>query len=344
MTGGLNWWLVGGGLAVGVVFGMLAQYQRLCMVAATSNVMLIKDYRQVLGFAATLLIAIGGTRLSEFMGWVAIQDSSYRNAQFDWLGVIVGGLIFGVGATLAGGCAVRTVVRSAEGSLQAIVALIFFALFAAFTQYGFLEPLRLDLTAATAVTMGSGVSLADVLRLPFWLPTVVVLLLLLAMVVRLYPRHRGGSFILVGLAIGALVVLSWWITGVFAQDEFFPKPPSGITMSGPLARIGFMVTTGAVPEFSFIIAFIIGVVAGAFVLALLTGRFKFQLAQFSMLIYAAVGGSLMGIGAIEAYGCNVGQGLTGISTLSIESILAVLGMIGGIMLGTKFWAARIERG
>jgi hypothetical protein len=40
----------------------------------------------------------------------------------------------------------------------------------------------------------------------------------------------------------------------------------------------------------------------------------------------------MGIGATVAYGCNVGQGLTGFSTLSLESLLAVIGMFVGVML------------
>ena len=46
-------------------------------------------------------------------------------------------------------------------------------------------------------------------------------------------------------------------------------------------------------------------------------------------IKAAIGGALMGIGAIMAYGCNIGQGLTGISTLSVESMIAFAGMFTG---------------
>ena len=45
--------------------------------------------------------------------------------------------------------------------------------------------------------------------------------------------------------------------------------------------------------------------------------------------FAVLGGSLMGIGGIIAYGCNVGQGLTGVSTLSFESMLAFTGMLIG---------------
>ena len=109
----LNIWLVGGGLAVGAIFGFLAQHHRFCMVAATGNYLLIKDNRQLLAFIAALLAAIIGTQLLEFTNTVAIADSSYRNSQLDWFGASFGGLIFGVGAVIAGGCATRTLVRSA---------------------------------------------------------------------------------------------------------------------------------------------------------------------------------------------------------------------------------------
>ena len=47
---------------------------------------------------------------------------------------------------------------------------------------------------------------------------------------------------------------------------------------------------------------------------------------------------MMGIGAIMAYGCNVGQGLTGVSTLSSESILAFSGMFIGTVFAVKLMA------
>ena len=51
---------------------------------------------------------------------------------------------------------------------------------------------------------------------------------------------------------------------------------------------------------------------------------------------ALLGGSLMGVGSIMAYGCNIGQGMSGISTLSVESLLAVIGMVAGIGVTTKW--------
>ncbi|MFO7603469.1 MAG: YeeE/YedE thiosulfate transporter family protein, partial [Gammaproteobacteria bacterium] len=181
--GEMNTWLIGGGAITGVIFGVLLQRFRFCMVAAVSNWILIKDRRQVGVFVAALLVAIAGTQYLEISGWVDISQASYRNAQLDWLGVILGGLLFGVGATLAGGCATRTVVRFAEGNMQSLIALFSFMFFAAITQFGWLEGARLGMTRATAVNLKTDAGLASMLSISPTLVATVVVLGLLAFVV-----------------------------------------------------------------------------------------------------------------------------------------------------------------
>ena len=53
---------------------------------------------------------------------------------------------------------------------------------------------------------------------------------------------------------------------------------------------------------------------------------------------------MMGAGAIMAGGCNIGQGLTGISTLSIESVMAVIAIFSGMFLGVKWLQYAEEHG
>ena len=332
---GLNEWLVGGGLVVGAIFGLLVQRYRFCMVAATGNFLLINDKRQLLAFVAALLVAITGTQLLEFTDTVAIATSSYRNSQLDWFGAGIGGLIFGIGGVLAGGCATRTLVKSSEGSLHAMVALLCFMLFAAFAQFGFLETTRLDITHATAIELTGDASVATILSLPQWLPAIIAVAVLLGILIK-YWDSEAKSMIIAGMVIGALVVCGWYITGVLAQDEFEPTKPSAITVSGPLARFGYILIAAKFPALSFAISFVIGIAATVLLFSIFTGRFKFEEIKPGMLKFAVLGGSLMGIGGIMAYGCNVGQGLTGISTLSMESICAFSGMLLGTALMVKW--------
>lgn len=330
-----NAWLVGGGLTVGIIFGMLAQRFRFCMVAATSNLLLIKDWRHALAFISALILAIGGTQLLEIADVVNIAKSSYRNSQFDWFGAILGGLIFGVGATLAGGCAARTIIRSVEGNLNALLALLSFAIFGAIAQFGFLESTRLGLTHLTATTLTTDAGLASILSLPAWLVAAVVVVGLI-MVVLKYWQSEARNMVLAGAVIGALVVVSWYITGVVAQDEFNPKSPSSITVSGPMARFGYIIISGKTPGLSYSISFVIGLAVGALLFALLTKNFRLETISKARVWYSIIGGALMGIGGVVAYGCNIGQGLSGISTLSLESILAFSGMFAGTALTVKW--------
>ncbi|MFK5914373.1 MAG: YeeE/YedE family protein [Woeseiaceae bacterium] len=331
----LNIWLVGGGLAVGAIFGLLVQQNRFCMVAAMGNFLLIKDNRQLLAFVAALLTAIVGTQLLEFTETVAIADSSYRNSQLDWFGASLGGLLFGIGAVIAGGCATRVLVKSSEGSVNAIITLLFFMLLAAGAQFSFLETFRIDITAATSVELTGDASIATVLGLPHWLPAIVIVILMAAYLFKNW-NPEAKNMIIAGVTIGLLVVASWYITGVLAQDEFDPTKPSGATVSGPLARFGYILIAAKFPALSFSISFVIGISIIVFATSLLTGRFTIEAPKQGAVKFSVIGGSLMGVGAIMAYGCNIGQGLTGISTLSLESILAFSGMLIGTAGAIKF--------
>jgi len=332
----INIWLVGGGLAIGSIFGIMIQRYRFCLVAGTSNFLLIKDYRQALAFAAALLVAITGTQLLEILDIVAIADTGYRNSTLDWFGTTVGGFAFGVGATLAGGCAARTLVRTMEGSLHSLLALLSFAIVAAITQFGFLETLRLDLTHATAIELTTDAGIASILSLPQWLVLAVTVAILILFILKGWKRSPDKTMLIVGSIVGLLVVCSWYITGVLAQDEFDPSRPSAMIISGPFARLGYIFISGRIPALSFAISFVIGAALVSLLLALVTRQFKVTAPQKGMTKMALLGGALMGFGAILAYGCNIGQGLSGISTLSMESLLAVIGMVMGVSVTTKW--------
>lgn len=115
MVNEINLWFLAGGLFVGLAFGALVQHFRFCMVAMVGNLLLMKDFRHVHAFLAAWMIAIAGTQLLAGLDLVAISSSSYRNEQLDWASAMLGGVVFGFGALLAGGCAGRTLVRVAEG-------------------------------------------------------------------------------------------------------------------------------------------------------------------------------------------------------------------------------------
>ena len=71
-----------------------------------------------------------------------------------------------------------------------------------------------------------------------------------------------------------------------------------------------------------------GVFAGSLVTALATGRFKLEgYSSPRHMLRSIAGAALMGAGGAMAYGCSIGQGLTGLSTLALASFIAVAGIL-----------------
>jgi uncharacterized membrane protein YedE/YeeE len=85
---------------------------------------------------------------------------------------------------------------------------------------------------------------------------------------------------------------------------------------------------------------VLGLLIGAAVSAQLQGTFRWEgFTQTSDLALHLLGGGLMGIGGVMAMGCTVGQGLSGLSTLSLGSFLAVSGIALGAV-GVLQWQLR----
>jgi hypothetical protein len=71
-----------------------------------------------------------------------------------------------------------------------------------------------------------------------------------------------------------------------------------------------------------------GVVAGGAAL----GQRRLRVPDRARAARAAAGGLLMGAGGSVAHGCNIGHGLTGVSLLSLGSLLATASMASGALL------------
>ena len=331
----LNIWLIGGGLAIGVLFGMVVQQSRFCMLSAVTNLVLMRDYRQLHAVLAAIAVAVIGTQILESGGWVAVAESSYRTARLDWAGTLLGGLVFGFGTVLAGGCAGRTVVCAAEGNLGSLLVLLVFAFAAMMTLYGVLSPLRVSLVEATATELSRGdASIATLLGLPSWALTMTIGVVCLAVILFVGRGGRSTGLVVAGALVGMLVVAGWWVTGYLAQDEFelTVRRPGSLVFAGPLARAGLYVTSQSIPWSVFSIPMVFGVMLGAAVTAIVTRTFRWTPPQADQVGYYLIGGLMMGIGAILAGGCNIGNGLSGISTLSVKAVIAIAAIIVGTRL------------
>lgn len=86
-----------------------------------------------------------------------------------------------------------------------------------------------------------------------------------------------------------------------------------------------------------------GVMAGAFLASLLAGQFGLRLGPRRELVKGAIGGVLMGVGAVLARGCNIGGFFSGMSAFSLHGITMAAGLALGAFLGARYLAWELER-
>jgi hypothetical protein len=150
------------------------------------------------------------------------------------------------------------------------------------------------------------------------------------------PFQRAWGQILAGLIVGLLIAAGWYATGYLGNDDFNPVPVTSLTFVAPIAdtlQYG-MLSTGLTLNFG--IVTVVGVFVGSLVTALVTRRFHWEgYTSPRHMLRSAGGAALMGAGGAMAFGCSVGQGLTGLSTLSLSSFVAVAGILLGSAAGLR---------
>jgi hypothetical protein len=228
--------------------------------------------------------------------------------------------------------------------LTAVLATLAFAFGATAALYGALEPVRTMLVSSTAIPLSSmDGSLANMAGLS---PNVVaagVIGLCIAVMIMTGRGNRSGALLAAGAALGALTVGGWWVTGYFAHDPFADNivRPASLTFAGPLAHGAQLVIRADATPPLFGVALVLGTLAGALIAALLSRRFRLVQPAPGQIGRALAGGSMMGVGAVFAGGCNIGQGLSGVSTLAAGAFLAVGAIVAGMWLGLA-WLTRAE--
>ena len=100
--------------------------------------------------------------------------------------------------------------------------------------------------------------------------------------------------------------------------------------------------TDASKAVSFGIAATLWVICGAFIMAVARGTFRWEGFGSVEDIGNHLGGAvLMGFGGITALGCTIGQGLSGISLLSVGAMLSVVGIAAGARVATSYQMWRV---
>lgn len=318
------------GLAIGLAFGALAEVTRFCFRRALVGER--SERNAALGvWAIALAAAVAGTQLAVQAGLISFADHRFFAGDLPVLAIVAGGLMFGAGMVLTRGCASRLTVLFGSGNLRAGLVLLVFAVTAHATLKGVLAPVRTTLGSVT-LPVGDAVSLA---ALPGGATTWAALIALGALAIAL---RSGARPLHLGLAVllGLLVPAGWVGTGFVLFDDFDPIALESLSFTAPAADTLFWTVASTSIPAGFGTGLVGGTLAGAFALALLSGRFQWQSfdgpAQTGRYLSGA---ALMGVGGVLAGGCTVGAGLAGIPTLSLAAVLALGAIAGGALAADR---------
>lgn len=348
-----------------VVFGALAQRTHFCTMGAISDVVNMGDWTRARMWVLAIAVAVVGFNTMVGLGWVKAGNSAYGGPQLLWMSSVVGGLMFGFGMVLASGCGSKSLVRLGTGNLKALVVLIVLGLTGFATLKGITAVLRVRTVDTLAVQIPSGQDLPSIVAgAAGWSvpPTAWVLglgigLVLLAWVLR-RQEGRTGEVWLGGAGIGAVIVALWWVSGHLGhlaehpetlEETFLATNSRRMEALSMVAPVGYvldwlMYFSDASKTLTMGIVSVFGVMVGSALIALATREFRWEgFRNAEDLANHLIGASLMGVGGVTAVGCTVGQGLSGISTLSLGSMLALAGIVAGGVLALRYQIWRLER-
>lgn len=361
--------VVAGGFALAFVFGLVAARINFCTMGALSDIVNMGSWTRMRTWMLAVAVALPGTAWLSASGQVDLAQSVVQRPVLPWLSLLVGGLLFGVGMTLAGGCTNRNLLRLGGGSLRSLVVLAFLAIASYMTLKGlfaqwraqWLDPVRIDLAAAGWRDASLGTALAKATglapRLALWLAVGIAAAALTAFVFKDRRFRANGRQVGGAIVLGLVITAGWYLTGHVGHGEnpdtletvYFAtnsRTLESLSFVGPLAY-GLellLLWTDQSLHLTFGIAALLGTVAGSAAHALATRSFRWEgFASFADLRQQLAGAVLMGAGGVTAAGCTIGQGLSGLSTLALGSCIAVAGIVLGGVATLKFLLWREER-
>jgi uncharacterized membrane protein YedE/YeeE len=112
-------------LVFGAAFGVIFQRSRFCLVRAFREPFMTGDAEHTRAAALALVVCTLGFAILKYAD---LKDRSEWVFPAAGLGALAGGLAFGIGMTLAGGCGVGSIWRAGEGQVKLWAAVACFAL------------------------------------------------------------------------------------------------------------------------------------------------------------------------------------------------------------------------
>lgn len=326
------------GLFGGILLGLAARLGRFCTLGAIEDLLYQNSTIRVRMWALAIGVAIIGT--FSLIGLDALEASETVYLSFQWnpLASILGGLTFGYGMALTGTCGFGCLARLGGGDLRSFVIVLVMGISAYMALSGPLAHLRVGLFPMQEVTGPTPPGIAHWMAEKTGLSPVTMGVLIglgilgLALTSRQFLKNPMALFW--GMAVGVAVVTGWAGSAWVARNGFAAVPVESHTFSAPLGDTILYAMTSSGNTLNFGVGSVSGVLIGALAATLIKGQFRWEACEDNRELRRQIlGASLMGVGAVVAFGCTIGQGVSAFSVLFYGAPVTLISIFLGAALG-----------
>ncbi len=324
------------GAGGGVLLGLAARLGRFCTLGALEDAFYGDSSARLRMWGIAIGVAIFTTFGAASLGLANINASPYLTASLNLPAAILGGLTFGYGMALAGNCGFGALARLGGGDLRSFVIVLVMGLSAYITLSGPLALPRVTLFPHYQIPpTGIAHILGDTLGLSIPLTGMLIgsIILILSLI---RSKSVSNTGIFWGSIVG-LAITSGWVGSTYVGAQGFdPIPVVSHTFSAPLGETMLFAMTSSARNISFGVGSVTGVLLGAFIGSLFKGHFRWEACEDPRELRRQIlGAALMGIGAVLASGCSIGQGMSAFSLLALSAPITLGAIVLGAYIGLR---------
>ncbi|WP_296763822.1 YeeE/YedE family protein [Sediminimonas sp.] len=328
------------GLLSGVALGMAARLGRFCTMGAIEDLLYGNSAIRMRMWILVIGLSVIGAFGLMAAGLFEPEMSFYLSLRWFPLMSVVGGLMFGYGMALSGNCGFGHIARIGGGDIRSMVIVLVMGVAAYFVMSGPLAPLRAAIVNEQDVINETPPGFAHLIASVTSLSVPMVglglggLITLAALASRSFLAERGAIFWSAVVAVG--ITAGWAGSYWVATSGFAAMPVVSHSFSAPVGESLLYVMTGSARAPSFAVGSVAGVALGGFLGSLIKGHFRWEACEDPReLRRQLTGAALMGVGAVLALGCSIGQGVTAFSVLAFSAPVTFAAIVAGAALGLR---------
>lgn len=327
------------GLFGGVLLGLAARIGRFCTLGAIEDLYYGENTLRLRMWGIAIGVSVIGTFGLSALGMLDLGQTLYLSRVWNPVASVVGGLVFGYGMALAGNCGYGALARVGGGDLRSFVIVLVMGLSAYVALGGPLSGLRLWAFGGSEPSdnfPSVAQSIAGIAGVSVDLAGILIGGLILAVTLASRQLRASPSHVIWGAVAGVAIVSGWAGTQWVASVGFDATPVVSHTFSAPIGETLLYLMTSSGNTISFGSGSVFGVLCGALAGTLIKRQFRWEACDDPRELRRQIlGAVLMGIGAVVAVGCSVGQGLSAFSVLAFSAPVTLASILIGAAVGLR---------